>query len=118
MATKIFKYSVLAELYKLKLINKSLLFDLSEVIETNFVRKHRKKIETKLDIVQILPPIYHIEAANRILHNSNKISENAFFKGLDEYLIKQLLVGCKNITVPAGEFIYHAKQPSDCCKAS
>lgn len=107
------KLSIIAELYRHKLISRELLFELSEVIETNFLKKHRKRIENKLDVIKSLPPIYHIAAVDRFLHSKRKVSENAFFRGVDEYIIKELLLDCQLINVPAGEYIYQAKQPAD-----
>lgn len=107
-----YKFSVLAELYKLKLINKKLLFELSEALETSFQSKHLKKTEIKLGIIKCLPPIFHMEAVDKYLH-SRKISDNSLFKGMDDYIIKELLTHSTRLTVPSGEFIYQAKQPAD-----
>lgn len=114
---KTYKYNVLSELYKLKLIDKSLLFELTEAIEANFYSNHLKKIDKKLEIVKLLPPIFQMEAIDRFLH-SKKISSNSFFRGLNDYIIKELLVDCKIVTVPAGEFIYQSQQPSDSSRPS
>ena len=104
-------HNILGELYKLKMISKALLFELSETIENNFQRRDLK-LDNKLEIISELPPIFQMEAIDDYLH-TKKISHNSFFRGLNEYLIKELIEDCKIITVPAGEFIYQAKQPAD-----
>ena len=108
-----FKYSVIAELYDKKLIPKSLLFQLSEVIESNHQQKHRKKIDAKLELIACLPATIHMAAVDRFLHPTRRVSENAFFRDLDESIVKEVLQDSRLMTVPAGEYIYQAKQPAD-----
>lgn len=108
-----FKNSVIAELYNKKLIPKSLLFQLSQAIETNYTENHERKLDAKLELIRYLPPTIQMPAADMLLNPTRKISENAFFRGLDYFLIKELLTDSNFSTVPSGEFIYHSKQPAD-----
>lgn len=110
---KLFKNSVIAELYESKLIPRSLLFQLSEAIENNYKENHEKKIESKLELIRYLPPIYQIPAVDMLLHSNRKVSENAFFRGMEDSIIKELLHNSHFLTVPAREFIYHTRQPAD-----
>ncbi len=48
-------YEVLYELYKKSMINRSLLYDISDVIEFNHTEKASRKFDEKLELFAILP---------------------------------------------------------------
>lgn len=111
-AKKMIKYNIIAQLYKIKLINRSLLFQLTESIDVNHKMINENKKDEKLDLIRVLPPMYQMEVVNKFFYQ-NKIIKNKLFCGLESSIILELLRGFSIANIPAGEFIYHENQPAD-----
>lgn len=105
------QYEVLAELYKLNLISRKILLDLSDNIEAISNKQHTRRIEHNLDFIDEHQPEHQRVVLRKVM--GEKFHKNAFFKYADGPFVIHLL---KTSTVKhfmPGEFIYNQGQPSN-----
>ena len=103
------QYGVVGELYKLRLIDKKLLLELSQSLEVAHSSRISKSAHY-FDLIDHVPNTYQLVMLNKI-YDSN-VHENMFFKGTESSFIIQVLKGVKVIRVAKGEFIYSAQMPA------
>jgi indole-3-glycerol phosphate synthase len=108
-------YEVLTELQKTKLVSRELVLEISDIIEINYSEKLDKKLDKKLEVIEVLPEDMQMVSIDRFF-DFQKITTNAFFRGMEPSVIRILLSGFNIIHVQAGETIYNTNQPATSSK--
>ena len=104
------QYAIIGELYKLRLIDKKLLFELSQSLAASHSSRLSKFIKF-FDIVEHAPLNDQAVLLTKI-YDSN-IHENRFFKRTEAPFIVHILKHIKVVRVARGEFIYSANMPAN-----
>ncbi len=112
------QYNILAELFRLNLINTKLLREISDNIEAVFHNESSHKIERWIGLAEIFEPNNQLKVAapqQQMLDHmfGHRFVDNTFFKGLSMDCVAQLMKTCKQVQVNAGENIYNTNQISN-----
>lgn len=103
------QFAVIGELYKLRLINKQLLLDLSHSLTISHSSRV-SRFASYFDLIDHMQNNCQLLMLNKI-YDSN-IHENRFFKDTESSFIIQVLRQVKIVKVSKGEFIYSANMPA------
>lgn len=111
------KYDTLAELYRAGSIKDSLLRDLGDSVEAIHNSESNLKSQQWLKLADNLPHLDQLlvewpEQVSSLVFGKS-LRQNSFFKDLPDHIVSDILASCHQLTVRAGEFVYHSDQISE-----
>ena len=103
------QFAVVGELYKLRLINKELLIDMSKSLATT----HNSKITKSMNYYELIDYVsvkHQLLMLNKIYYAD--LEKNVFFDRTETLFRINLLKGVRTVRVNKGEYIYSENMPS------
>jgi hypothetical protein len=99
------QYQVIVELHKMKLLDKTMLFKITEAIEEYYNNVNSLKVSTKFGILKTIYDKQRIHMLSQFF-DGNMI-KNKFFEGCDKEFIAQIAPILTHLIVKAGDFVYN-----------
>lgn len=103
------QYAVIGELFKLRLINKELLLEISRSLAAT----HNSLIAKSMNYYELIDLVsvpHQLMMLNKIYYSD--LGENKFFDQTEASFKVSILKGIRIVRVSKGEFIYSANMPS------